>query len=121
MKYEHHTQPLLPRAAFARRVLRHLAFALGLIGFSLGIGVAGYHLLEGMTWLDATLNAAMILGGMGPVTALQTDGGKLFASIYALFAGIIFLVAVGVFIAPIAHRLLHHFHLDTEAKISHSR
>ena len=116
--YEHRSEPLLSRHAFARRVFRHLAFALGIIGVSLGIGVVGYRWSEGMGWLDATLNAAMILGGMGPVTTLQTDGGKLFATIYALFSGVVFLVAVGVFVAPIVHRFMHRFHLDLDASDS---
>ena len=116
MKFEHRTQPLIPRAAFARRVIRHLGIAVGIIVVSLGLGVLGYHGLEGLPWMDATLNAAMILGGMGPVTALYTDSGKLFASAYALFAGVVFLVAVGLFLAPIAHRFLHHFHLDLDGE-----
>ena len=121
MKFEHRTQPLLPRAAFARRVARHLGFAVGIIAVSLVLGVLGYHGFEGLSWLDATLNAAMILGGMGPVTPLSTDAGKLFASAYALFAGVVFLVAVGLFLAPIVHRFLHHFHLDLEGENSSPR
>jgi hypothetical protein len=77
------------------------------------IGILGYRLLEEFSWIDSILNAAMILGGMGPVNPLRTDAGKLFASFYALFSGIIFLVSVGVFLTPIYHRLLHQFHLET--------
>jgi hypothetical protein len=79
---------------------------------SLTIGVLGYHLLEGLPWLDALLNASMILGGMGPVDALRTDGGKLFASIYALYSGLVVLVAAGILLAPIAHRVMHRMHMD---------
>jgi hypothetical protein len=79
---------------------------------SLTVGVLGYHLLEGLPWLDALLNASMILGGMGPVDALRTDGGKLFASIYALYSGLVVLVAAGILLAPIAHRVMHRMHMD---------
>ncbi len=109
--FEHHTQPLLPRQAFFRRLVRFALAALLLVSVSWGIGILGYRALEGMSWIDATLNSAMLLGGMGPVDPLHTDAGKLFASFYALFSGIVFLVAVGVLIAPILHRLLHQFHL----------
>lgn len=110
--FEHHQQPLLPRRAFLRRLGRFAGAALLLVTVSWLIGIAGYRLFEGMTWIDAVLNAAMILGGMGPVDVLKTDGGKLFASFYALFSGIVFLVSVGVLIAPLLHRLLHQFHLE---------
>jgi hypothetical protein len=74
----------------------------------------GYHFLEGFSWIDSLLNASMILGGMGPVNPLQTNNGKLFASAYALFSGMIFLVIIGVLFAPLFHRFLHHFHLEAE-------
>ena len=112
--FEHHQQSLLPRNLFLRRVGRFALAALLLVSVSLLIGILGYHQLEGFSWIDSLLNAAMILGGMGPVNPLQTDGGKLFASFYALFAGIVFLVSVGVLIAPIFHRLLHQFHIQAE-------
>jgi hypothetical protein len=78
----------------------------------LGIGVVGYRATEGMPWLDALLNASMILGGMGPVSELHTVAGKLFASAYALFSGVAFLATVGILVAPVAHRLFHHLHLE---------
>ena len=81
---------------------------------SLTLGVLGYHVLEGLPWLDALLNASMILGGMGPVDALRTNGGKLFASIYALYSGLVVLVAAGILLAPIAHRIMHHMHMRTD-------
>ena len=82
-----------------------------MVGTAWLIGILGYRILEGMSWIDAILNSAMILGGMGPVDPLHTNAGKLFASFYALFSGVIFLVSVGVLIAPMFHRLLHTFHL----------
>ena len=110
--YERHTQPLLPVRHFYRRLFLHAALALALTAAALGIGILGYHLTEGMPWLDALLNAAMILGGMGPVNAIQTDAGKLFASFYALFSGMVFLGIAGILAAPVAHRLLHWMHLE---------
>ncbi len=111
-RYEHRTEPLLPRQRFLRRLLAHALLALGVILASLGVGVMGYRVTEGMSWLDALLNASMILGGMGPVTQLQTVAGKLFASLYALFSGVVFLMVAGIIMAPLAHRLLHRLHLD---------
>jgi len=110
--FEHHKQPLISRQKFAWRVGKFTAAALLLVAASWLIGILGYHLLERMPWIDSTLNAAMILGGMGPVNQLQTAAGKIFASFYALFSGIVFLVAVGVLLAPIIHRFLHQFHLQ---------
>jgi hypothetical protein len=113
-RYEHKTQPILPRVKFLGRMLGHMLIAVGLLGLALGIGILGYHLTEGMDWLDALLNASMILGGMGPVNDLHTQGGKLFASFYALFSGVAFLASAGIIIAPLAHRLLHWLHLEAE-------
>jgi len=110
-RYEHRTEPLLPRQLFVHRLLRHALLAAALLAGSLLIGVLGYHLLEGMPWIDALLNASMILGGMGPVNPLLTEAGKIFASFYALFSGVVFLAIVATLIAPIAHRLLHRLHL----------
>jgi hypothetical protein len=112
--FEHHRSPLLPRRKFLRRVGKYAAAALSLVAISWLIGAIGYHFLERMSWIDSLLNAAMILGGMGPVNPLTTDAGKLFASVYALFSGIVFLVSVGLLLAPILHRMLHQFHLDAE-------
>jgi hypothetical protein len=112
--FEKRHQPLLPLPAFLRRTARHAGITLLLIAASWLIGILGYRLFEGLSWIDAALNAAMILGGMGPVNTLHTDAGKLFASFYALFSGIVFLVSVGVLLAPLLHRMLHHFHLETE-------
>lgn len=80
------------------------------------VGVCGYHFLENISWIDSLLNASMILGGMGPVTELRTDYGKIFASLYALFSGIVFLVTVGIILAPAVHRLLHSLHIDEKSE-----
>jgi hypothetical protein len=109
--YEHRSQPLLSRAEFWRRLLRHGGVALVIMGAALTVGVLGYRWTEDMPWIDALLNASMILGGMGPVGELHTVGGKLFASIYALFAGVVFIGLAGVLLAPLMHRLMHRFHL----------
>jgi len=109
--FERNYEPLLPRPKYIRRQGRYAAAALLMVMVAWLIGILGYRLLEGMAWIDAILNAAMILGGMGPVDPLRTNAGKLFASFYALFSGIIFLVSVGLLIAPAFHRLLHQFHL----------
>jgi len=110
--FEHRSQPLAPRDRYLRRLLAHGGFAALLLGASLLIGVVGYHLTEGLDWLDALLNASMILGGMGPVDPVRSDAGKWFASIYALFSGVMFLVSVGVIFTPMIHRLLHRLHLE---------
>jgi hypothetical protein len=112
--FEHHTQPLATQAEFAQRMLRYSLVTAGIILFSLVIGMVGYHYLESLSWIDSLLNASMILGGMGPVNALQTDAGKIFASFYALYSGIILLASVGVLATPVFHRFMHRFHLELE-------
>lgn len=111
--YEHRHEPLLPYPVFLRRVLRSAYIAAVIIIVALGVGVLGYHFLEDIPWVDAILDASMILGGMGPVSQLQTVSGKLFASAYALFSGLVFIAATITLMAPFVHRLLHHFHLDS--------
>ena len=91
-------------------MLLHASVAASLVMLSLGIGMAGYAYFEHLGWLDAFLNSAMLLGGMGPVNNPQTSGGKLFAGLYALYSGLVFLVTVGVVLAPVLHRALHLFH-----------
>jgi hypothetical protein len=110
--YERRHEPLLPLRAFLWRLAGHAAVAVGLLGAGLGIGVVGYHVTENMPWLDSLLNASMILGGMGPVNELHSRAGKTFASCYALFSGLFFLVIVGVLLAPAIHRYAHRFHLE---------
>jgi flagellar biosynthesis protein FliR len=114
MHYEHHNQPLLPRRAYLLRLLGHSLLAITIILIALFIGVAGYHYIGGLSWIDSLLNASMILGGMGPVDPLSTVPAKLFASFYALFAGVAFLAIAGVLLAPVAHRFLHRLHLEVE-------
>jgi hypothetical protein len=111
--YESRHQPLLPRREFFKRLARNFAAASLLIAVSLVFGMVGYRCFEGMTWMDAFANAAMILSGMGPLAPLQTWGGKLFAGIYALYSGLMLIAATGILLAPAFHRLLHHFHADS--------
>jgi hypothetical protein len=113
-RYESRHQPVLPRRQFAERLARNFAVASLLIGVSLAGGMAGYHYIEGMPWIDAFANAAMILSGMGPLSPLQTWGGKLFAGLYALYSGLVLVAATGIILAPIVHRLLHRFHAEVE-------
>ena len=113
--YETRKQPLLPRARFTRRLLLHVFIAAGLITASLGIGMAGYCGFEHLSPLDGFLNAAMLLGGMGPVNAPVTPGGKLFAGLFALYAGLVFIVTAALLFTPVLHRLLHKFHWDGQA------
>ena len=108
--YESRADAPLSRLHFMRRLSRHVAAAVGLLLGSLLLGMGGYVYFENLPWRDAFLNAAMLLGGMGPVDAPRSNGGKLFAGLYALYAGLVFLVAAGVVLAPILHRVLHKFH-----------
>jgi hypothetical protein len=110
--FERRHERLISRRKFARRLLRYAAASLGIVVFSLGLGMVGYHVFEGMTWLDSFVNAAMLMGGMGPVGELHSAAGKLFAGFYALYCGLVLLIAAGIFLAPIVHRFLHHFHID---------
>jgi hypothetical protein len=112
--FEHHKQPLLSRPAFLRRLARHGVMALTMILGSLLVGVLGYRFIGGLGWVDAIENAAMILGGMGPVAELHSTAAKLFAAAYAMFAGIVFLVGIGVLLVPFIHRFVHRFHLEGE-------
>ena len=112
--YETRTQPPAPRARFARRVLFHASIALGLLVVSLGAGVLGYAYFERLPLLDAFLNSAMLLGGMGPVNAPVTPAGKLFAGLYALYAGLVFIVTAALIFTPVVHRVLHKFHWEKD-------
>jgi hypothetical protein len=114
--YERRHEPLLTRRRFLNRLAGSFAVGLAMVVVVLAIGVAGYHFLEGMPWIDAFLNAAMILGGMGPVGELKTAGGKLFAACYALLSGLFILVVAGVMFAPVVHRFLHKFHLESASR-----
>ncbi len=110
--YESKKQPPLTRAQFLRRLLGHSFVALALLISSLGIGMLGYMLFEHLPWIDAFLNAAMLLGGMGPVNPPLTAPGKLFAGLYALYAGLVFIVTAALLFTPILHRMLHRLHWD---------
>jgi len=114
LRFERRHEPLADPFIFLRRMLRSLFFAGGIILGSLLLGVVGYHAIAKLDWLDALLNASMILSGMGPVNPLTSPEAKLFASFYALYAGVVFVVAAGVFVAPAVHRLLHQLHLERE-------
>lgn len=112
MNYESKGEPIAPSRVFANRLLRHFLLSVAVIGFSLGVGIAGYHTIAGFGWVDSLLNASMILGGMGPVGDLPNDGAKVFASAYALFSGLVFISVSAILFAPVAHRMLHAFHGD---------
>jgi hypothetical protein len=114
LQFERRRDPLAPMPVFVKRLIASVAIAFALIAFALTIGISGYHLLGGFGWIDSLLEASMILGGMGPVNQLTGDGVKIFASLYALFSGLIFIAVLGVVLTPVAHRLLHKFHVDEE-------
>lgn len=110
--YELRSQEPISHARFIRRLISHLLWAITLLAGSLAVGMVGYVACEGLSWIDAFLNAAMLLGGMGPVNPPQSFGGKLFAGIFALYAGLVFIVTAALLFTPLLHRLLHHFHWD---------
>lgn len=115
-EFEHRKDKLLSRSAFIVRIIWSVGIALGLVTVSLAMGTFGYHETLGLSWIDAVLNAAMILTGMGPVNQINTTSGKLFATFYALYSGVAFLSTAAVLFAPLVHRFLHKFHLDVEDK-----
>ena len=115
MVLEHRTEPLLSRRRFALRLLGRVAIASAMVFASLGLGTIGYHFTEGFDWIDSLLNAAMILTGMGPADPLRTTPGKLFATAYALFSGIVFLTTSALVLGPVLHRLIHRFHFEQDA------
>ena len=110
--FEKKYQKIAPVTVFMRRLAAHITIAILLILGALFIGVAGYHWVAGFNWVDSLLNASMILGGMGPVNPLASTGAKVFASAYALFSGLVFIAVMGIIFTPIAHRMLHKFHID---------
>ena len=112
--FEHRSQSVLSRGRFARRLLRHLLMSACIIAISLLIGIFSYEYFEHLDLRDAFLNAAMLLGGMGPVDTTLSPAGKVFAGFYALYAGLIFVVASGVLLAPVVHRVLHSVHCDLD-------
>lgn len=112
--FEHQREPLIPFPVFLRRLLRSFCIAYVFVFLSLVLGASGYHYTESLSWLDATLNASMILTGMGPVNELHTTAGKVFATFYALYSGVAFLTIAAVLFAPVIHRFLHRFHLELD-------
>ena len=109
-------KPLLPFHKFVTRLTKNVFLGLFIVFCSLGIGIIGYKYLGEMSWIDAYLNAAMILSGMGPVTDLHNTSAKLFSGTYALFSGIVFLVVIAIMLAPIYHRYMHKFHIKDNPK-----
>ncbi len=110
--YEHKKQPLASQKTYYKRIGRSVLLALLVLFISLMIGIIGYHYTTGMDWLDALLNASMILSGMGPVDTITEPGGKWFASLYALFSGVIFITNIGLILAPAIHRIMHRLHVE---------
>jgi hypothetical protein len=115
LKFERRTAPLLPRRLFYWRAMVGVAIGFGLLFTALFAGMLGYHVTEHLSWIDAFVNAAMILAGMGPVAPMETNAGKLFAGCYALFSGLAFITIVGVILAPFIHRIFHRFHLADDS------
>jgi len=114
--YEHRSEPLLPFRAFLRRLATSAALGFAIVAVSLLIGMVGYRFMVGLSWIDAFLNAAMLLGRMGPIDPPKTAAGKLFSGLYALYCGFAVLGIAGVIFAPVFHRFLHHFHLEGDGK-----
>ena len=112
--FEHHHQPLASRLTFIRRMLACFGISQGQAVVALSIGMVGYHQIAGLAWIDSFQNAAMILAGMGPVDQMTTTSAKLFAGLYAIFSGLVFLTIMGIVLAPILHRVMHRFHLADE-------
>lgn len=112
--FEQHNEPLLSRSKFLIRLAYSLIMGILAIAIALTLGMVGYHSFEGMSWIDAFANASMILSGMGPLTPLNTVGGKIFAGFYALFSGLAFILIMGIIFSPIIHRFFHKFHLLTK-------
>ena len=114
MNFEHRLQPLLTTQEFLRRQLTAVAVSFAVLLVWIFLGMLGYHILADLPWVDAFLNTAMIVGGMGPVDLLRSNSAKIFAGIYAILSGVILLTSFGVLAAPLYHRFLHKFHLDIE-------
>ncbi|HEX9048668.1 MAG TPA: hypothetical protein VF988_16700 [Verrucomicrobiae bacterium] len=114
--FEHRSKPLLPRRQFYGRLARSCLLSAMIVVAALGLGMLGYHHFEKMPWVDAFVNASMILSGMGPVSSLNTDAGKIFAGCYALFSGLAFVSSIGILFTPVFHRFLHKFHLENDRR-----
>lgn len=114
MMFEHKSNKLLSRPEFLKRMARSAGACFGIVTLSLAMGSVGYHIFADLPWIDALLNASMILTGMGPVDPMRSVAGKLFAAGYALYSGVAFLTTMAIVLAPLAHRVLHKFHLQEE-------
>lgn len=113
--FEHMHEKVVPLSVFLKRMVGSAGLGFGLLVVALCIGIGGYHWIAGLDWIDSLLEASMILGGMGPINPLTTTSAKLFASVYALFSGVVFIALMGLLLTPVAHRLLHKFHVkDSE-------
>ncbi len=112
--YEHKRQPLAPAKKFYKRIAWNLFLAVIVLLISLLIGVIGYHYTANIPWLDSLHNSSMILSGMGPVVTINTDEGKWFSSIYAIFCGVVFITNIGLILAPAVHRIMHSLHMDEQ-------
>ncbi|HBB86909.1 MAG TPA: hypothetical protein DC047_04780 [Blastocatellia bacterium] len=113
--FEHMHERVVPLSVFLKRMIGSAGLALGMLVIALLIGIAGYHWIAGLDLIDSLLEASMILGGMGPINPLTTTNAKIFASVYALFSGVVFIALMGLLLTPVAHRLLHKFHVkDSE-------
>jgi hypothetical protein len=121
MRFEHRTEPLLPPREFYGRLAWSLLAACGVVTVSLLLGMAGYHWIARLAWVDAFENSAMILTGMGPVDPMPTPGAKLFAGVFALYSGLVVLTVAGLVLGPPLHRVMHHFHLETDEVSSKRR
>lgn len=113
-RFERINEELASIPEFTLRIVKCVLMALVLMGIALAIGIAGYHWIAGFDWLDSLLEAAMILGGMGPIKDLPSGEAKVFAAVYALFSGLVFIGVMGLVLAPVAHRILHAFHVDED-------
>ncbi|MGH8744040.1 MAG: hypothetical protein ACREUY_07160 [Burkholderiales bacterium] len=116
--FEYRTSPLLPWRIFLRRLVLSTVLGLSLVVLSLFVGMLGYHHYEKLSWVDAFVNAAMILSGMGPLSPLQTTQGKIFAGLYALYSGLVLIIIAGIIFAPVVHRFLHKFHLEQRGGVN---
>ena len=119
--FEHRSNQLLSRQAFYRRLARCISLSFAVILAALGLGMIGYHVLENMKWVDAFVNSAMILSGMGPVGSLNTDAGKIFAGCYALFSGLAFATSIAIIFTPLFHRFIHKFHLEATEHVARTK
>jgi len=114
LRFERKHERLAPLSVFIRRLLYALFFGGSIVAVALFLGIAGYHWIAGFGWVDSLLEASMILGGMGPINPLSSNGAKLFASAYALFSGLVFIAIMGVILSPVIHRIMHSFHIDEQ-------